>query len=265
MADLPNLYHPGTMPGLDPRTNRVMMDLFDRVNYLTTELDRVRGMAESASPGVDSAKREQNTEGLITIPGSKSNGFIRVSKDGVIISYASEVGDLIGIPINLQSRTDTVNSVGNGPDTLHTFILRANTLRNTGDYLDVWYGGNFGASAILKSVQAFIGTAQYDPSGTVDVSTAVGWTLNSRIIRVSPTTCNINNWALYNGAQITSAAVPSSFGGGWFTASRNSVGVSVGSNMSTTDITLKVTSQTVGGAAADVFQSMSIINLTRVS
>src|SRR5690242_20036603 len=86
MSNLPNQYVVPALPGLDPRVNRVIQDLADRVNYLTTELDRVRG--GMPDPG---ARRENPQPGFITIPSPSGDGdgFIRVNEDGVIKSYTN--------------------------------------------------------------------------------------------------------------------------------------------------------------------------------
>lgn len=77
------------LPGIDPQVRRVMQDMTDRINFLTGELDRVKGIAMSASPGVDAARKETPGEGIVIIPSPAGDGFIRVNKDGVIVSYTN--------------------------------------------------------------------------------------------------------------------------------------------------------------------------------
>src|SRR5688572_11066579 len=127
-----NLYTPNLM-GMDPQTARTMRDLVDRVNYLTTELDMVRGMIISSSPGVDAARRENPQPGIVTIPCREDggqDGFIRVNSDGVINSYVNPIESLFP-----YADITIVGNVGAGTDTLHTFTLPAGTLSLDGDWI----------------------------------------------------------------------------------------------------------------------------------
>src|SRR5262245_14063568 len=94
----------------DHNNRRVMQDLVDRVNFLTGELDRVRGLANSASPGVDAAKRESPGTGILEIPSPSGSGFIRVNEDGVIKDYAAPAHnpELIGICIYTNVSNGTI-------------------------------------------------------------------------------------------------------------------------------------------------------------
>lgn len=75
----PNLYVPSW-----PLTHREYQNLVDRVNYLTMEVDRMRGGIPD--PG---ARKENPQPGVITIPSPTGDGFIRVNSDGTIVSYTN--------------------------------------------------------------------------------------------------------------------------------------------------------------------------------
>lgn len=183
MSDkLPNLYLPGTLPGLDPRTARVMQDLFDRVNYLTVELDRVREMTRSASPGVDAARKESPVEGIITIPyrdAGGQDGAIRVSKDGVIVSYVNPA-DSIFPYVDLS----TVGNVGVGLDSLHSFSIPANTLASDGDWLHIRYAGKFATNDNDKRIQVSIDGQSIHNTGAFDQDSGL-WVYDLDIFRLS--------------------------------------------------------------------------------
>lgn len=82
-----NKYLPGSI-GINPRADRIIQDLFDRVNYLTEKIESVEDVAKDVT-GL--AVKESPKAGIVTIPSINGDGFIRVSKDGVIQSYTNPI------------------------------------------------------------------------------------------------------------------------------------------------------------------------------
>jgi hypothetical protein len=168
----------------------------------------------------------------------------------------------MGLVRNIEVNTTTVNSVGVGPDVLHSFSLPADSLRTNGDYLAVWYGGNFAANARPKSVQAQFDGQDYEAAGPVDIQAAVGWAMVVRIARLTATTVQISHFLLENAMGITAAGVAGSFGTGSNIFTR-STGLTV-ANLSSNAITMRVRSVVAAGAVAgDVFQNLSIIEIVQ--
>jgi hypothetical protein len=168
----------------------------------------------------------------------------------------------MGLVRNIEVNTTVVNSVGVGPDVLHTFSLPANSLRNNGDYLSVWYGGNFAANARGKSVQAQFDGQDYEAAGVTDIQAALGWAMAVRIARLTATTVQISHFLLENALGINVAGVATSYatGGNVFT---RSTGLTV-ANLNSNAITMRVRSVVaVGAAPGDVFQNLSIIELVQ--
>lgn len=79
--------------------------------------------------------------------------------------------------------TDAENS-GTGETDLVTHVLRAGILTGVGDSLKIVAAGNMAATVNNKRVKLkFGGTTIYD-TGSVAITTASSWTIESRIIRV---------------------------------------------------------------------------------
>lgn len=255
----PNLYVIPQLPGLDNRVTRVMQDLADRFNYLTTELDRVRRMVISASPGVDAAKREHPIEGILTIPSGDSggqDGAIRVSKDGVIVSYVNPIVDNIFPYVDLR----TIGNVGVGLDDLHSFSLPAGSLARDGDYLLVWYGGDFAANNNNKQVVASFGGTNYEDTGSFDLDINVGWVMPVRISRLSPTSVLVSNHFAANVLFADSAGVVGTFGAGGAFIGRSTTITGL-PNLNSNATTMLV--QGEGISNNDVIQNLSIIDRIR--
>jgi hypothetical protein len=165
-------------------------------------------------------------------------------------------------PRNIHRNFAKVDSVGVGPDVLHTFSLPANSLETNGDYLSVWYAGNFAANDRDKGVQAQFDGQDYAGAGAVDLDIAGGWAFVNRIARIDATHVRISHFYLANIMALDSANAPQSFTEGGIMACRNT-NLTV-ANLASTAITMRVRSVVgVGAAAADVFQNMSIIELTQ--
>jgi hypothetical protein len=179
-----NLYTPNLM-GMDSQAARVIRDLADRVNYLTTELDRVRGMTMLSSPGVDAAKRENPQPGIITIPyrdGGGEDGFIRVSPDGIITSYTNPVESIFP-----YTDITTIGNVGAGLDSLHSFSLPANSLAFDGDAVWFRYVGNLATNDNDKRLRVSIDNQTLEDTGLIDIDTG-WWLVEGTYTRTSPTT-----------------------------------------------------------------------------
>jgi len=180
---------------------------------------------------------------------------------------ADELDNLIAwarsSPRCIHRDTSTVNSAGAGPDVLHTFDLPANSLQTDGDYLTVWYAGAFAAVNRDKAVQAQFDGTSYENGGGLDIDGSTGWMLCSRIIRISATSVRTSHLLLDNVLYITAANVASSFNIGAQVITRNSTFAVA--NLNSNAITMRVRSVVSSGvpAAADVFQNLSIIELTQ--
>lgn len=254
----PNLYSLGALPGFDPQARRTMQDLVDQLNFLTGEVGRLKERDLVVMP-TGAARRESPIEGTITIPyrdAGGQDGLLRVSKDGVIVSYVNPAESIFP-----YVDTSLVNSSGAGPDILHTYTLPANSLANDGDYLDVWYAGGFAAVNRDKAVQAQFDGTSYENGGVLDIDGSTGWVLFSRIIRTSPVQVRTSHLLLDNVIFVNSANVASSFNIGAQVITRNTLFTV--SNLNTTDIIMRIRSVVTGGAAGDVFQNQSIIELHR--
>lgn len=247
-----NLYVPN-LSGMDPQTARLVRDLVDRTNYLTTELDRVRGLVMSASPGVDAAKRENPIPGVLSIPCREyggQDGFIRVNKDGVIQSYVNPIESLFPyVDITV------VTNITTGLDLLHSFTLPAGTLANDGDMLWVRYGGTFGVNDNDKRIRIEFGGQLVSTTGGFDQDTG-NWVYDILYTRTSPTTVKfplILHWGSGNrdGAGTLT---------GNFVFAGDFVGIAV-ANLNTTNTLLTV--QAEGTATSDIAQGLSFINLIR--
>src|SRR5262245_46965128 len=150
---------------MDPQAIRVIRDLVDRINFLTMEVGRLAERDLTVMPnGV--ARKENPIEGVINIPSRGFNtaqdGLVRVSRDGVIVSYINPTEPTFPYVDN-----STVNNSGAGPDTLHTFSLPANSLRNDKDYIDLWYAGGSVNNANTKFVNARFGGNIYEGIGAL--------------------------------------------------------------------------------------------------
>jgi hypothetical protein len=132
-----NRYVIPTLPNTDPRVTRVIQDLADRVNYLTDEIGRVRAVANDVT---ELAKKERPVQGVLNLPGQAGagDGFIRISKDGVIISYASPIRNAYTLPLDLSSGETSITV--NTETILRQTSIPANFLKR-GDHLRVQAGG----------------------------------------------------------------------------------------------------------------------------
>ena len=166
-------------------------------------------------------------------------------------------------PRNIKRDFAKVDSTAGGPDVLHTFTLDTPfRLTADGDYLNVWYGGNFAANDRDKTVQAQFDNQDYIAGGAVDLDQVVGWNIGARIIRVDSTHVRTSSFRIMNSTAVDSAGVANSFTEGGFVQGRNQ-DLTV-ANLNSNAITMRVRS-VVGGAAAaaDVYQNMSIIELVQ--
>lgn len=137
-----NLYLPGSI-GINPRADRIIQDLFERVNYLTEENQRMKGLIDSSVSA--KARKERPVQGIVTVPSPNGDGMIRVNEDGVIVSYVNPTWfpDLSGYCIwtntsngNIITNTTTETSLFAGAtvSSNSTRIIKAGTLHNGTTY-----------------------------------------------------------------------------------------------------------------------------------
>lgn len=234
-----------------------MQDLTDRINYLTDELDRVRGLAMSASPGIDAAKREQPVEGLITIPSrydSGQDGFVRVSKDGVVVSYANPAEGFFPY-VDLVA----VGNVGAGLDDLQKVAIPINALQRNGDYFKVRYWGGFAANDTDKAVNAFFDNISYENTGALDIDGGQ-WLIDAEIVRTGPKSINVSHIMTWFAVNVDSLNNLTAFGTGYFDVTRVALS-NITNNLNTTSITMGCRGQ--GAADNDVVQFSTTIELIR--
>lgn len=243
-----NPYVIGNMPDADPRLLRVLRDLADRNNQLAMELESVK----KEMPPIG-ARKEKPLEGIITIPPQSQggeNGFIRVSPDGVIKSYASPAESLFP-----YMDITVVTNITTGLDQLHTFILPAGTLANNGDALWVRYGGTFAINDNDKRIQTeFDGVATHN-SGLFDQDLGT-WVYDFLYTRVSPTVIKFPLILHWSFGSRTGGGVLA----GNFIFAGDFVGINV-SNLNTTSVVLRVMAE--GTATNDIAQGLSFISLIK--
>lgn len=247
---LPNQYSLN-LPGIDPQTARVFQDLADRVNYLTTEVDRIRG--DIPTRVSVKAKKENPIPGILSIPCREDggqDGFVRVNPDGVIVSYANPVESIFP-----YVDVSVVGNVTTGLDQLHSFTLPANTLANNGDALWVRYGGVFANNDNDKRIRTeFDGVATHD-SGLFDVDSG-SWMYDFLYTRVDPLTIKSPLIVHWNGGTRDGAGTAI----GNYLFAGNFVGIAV-SNLSTTNTVIRLMAE--GTATDDIVQGYSFITLMK--
>lgn len=223
-----NKYLPGAI-GINPRADRIVQDLFERTNYLNDEVERLRELVEQKSRLL--AQKENPVEGIITLPSPTGDGFIRVSKDGVIKSYGSEVKAGYVLPLALSSSETQVTS--SSETDLRVTTIPANLIK-TADHIVLQCGGFVLASGGNISVTRFRGKLagstwfdSTDISQTINDGTAALWHIEARLPRDNDGTADIGGVFHWTG--------PTSF----FTVFRGEL-TSFSSNWGT-DMILKIT------------------------
>lgn len=247
MAD--NLYTPSW-----PLTHREYMNLVDRVNYLTTEVDRMR--REAPEPG---AKKERPIPGIITIPSPGGDGFIRVNEDGVIQSYTNPDSSA-GVSKVIHVNVISVGNVGTGLDPLQTYTLPAGTLANNNDMLWVHYGGQFGANNDSKRIVVeFGGVTVHDPG--LFSTNANSFVYDINYVRIDPVT------------------IRSTFQASWGTINRDAGGTMSGSglvfgrytdvtpvpNLGTNDNVLRLLGESSTATDNNILHRKTVITLVKMS
>lgn len=167
---------------------------------------------------------------------------------------------LVGLVRNIEVNITTVGNVGAGLDPLHSFSLPANSLRNNGDYLHIWFGGDYANNANLKRVVASFGGTAWEDTGLRDVVNGSGWATAVTIVRVSSTSVLVSGGILANSLAITSANVVTTFGEGFIGAARNRLITDL-PNLSLNDTLIEVEGE--GTANDDVTQNLSIYELVQ--
>lgn len=177
---------------------------------------------------------------------------------------AAELDNLIAwartSPRCIKRDTATAGNTGVGLDTLHTFSLPANSLQTDGDYLNVWYGGTFTANDNDKRINAAFGGTGYEAGGALDFDGAIGWTINARIIRLSSTSVRVSHIYVVNQIFADSANAVNTFTASGFVVSRNT-DITGLADLNSNATTMAVSAGSAAGAANDVKQNLSIIEL----
>lgn len=167
---------------------------------------------------------------------------------------------LVGLVRNIEVNITTVGNVGAGLDPLHSFSLPANSLRNNGDYMHVWFGGDYAANANLKRVVASFGGIAWEDTGLRDVVNGSGWATVVTIIRVSATSVLVSGGILANSVAITPALAVTTFGEGFIGAARNRLIAGL-PNLNLNSTLIEVEGE--GTANDDVTQNLSIYELVQ--
>lgn len=167
-----------------------------------------------------------------------------------------------GLPKVIERNFARVNSVGAGPDVLHTYTLPAGTVK-ANDLIEIAYSGGFAANNTDKFVQAQFGGVSYEPGGALDID-ALGWFICTRIGIVDSTHVNIGHFITMGTFHINSDNVTiTAFNIGGLTIVRNADNQVV-PDMSSNATVIRVRSVAgVGAAVSDIYQNISEIKLTR--
>lgn len=193
---LPNLYSPPSLPGMDPQASRVIRDLVERINYLTLEVDRVRGDI----PGTMTfkAKKESPIPGIITIPHLSGNGFIRVNEDGVISSYTNPSSLPTGQVTTLFTGLSGAFA-GSGTVTTNITTIRGGTIFGDGDYFEVIVFGRFISSANNKEIRLVLnqgGTQILCTTGAFTTGSPTLWEARATVRRDTASNLDSRAWGL---------------------------------------------------------------------
>lgn len=247
-----NKYVPGTIPGVDPRTARMIQELYERTNQLQGRIDEVE--ANILPPG---AKKETPQAGLLYVPGRGQDGFARISPDGVIVSYTNPTEDTYPY-VDLRS----IGNIGGGTDTLHSFDLPANDLAKDGDYLDIFYRGFYANNANTKQILITIGGTTLFDTGASDLrnSISVQWEIRLSVFRISSTVLRAGVGFSAHFFGVTSAAVPFTIG------AAGGLVIAQGIDVTVADLSLNTTAFIVtcqGTADNDIVQNVTRIERYR--
>jgi hypothetical protein len=166
----------------------------------------------------------------------------------------------VGLVRNIEVNTAVVGNQGAGLDPLHSFSLPANSLRSDGDYLHVWYGGDYATNANLKRVVTSFGGTIWEDTGLRDLVVSVGWAIAARIVRLSSTSVLLSHFFGANAMGVDSANVNIPFGSGGVFTVRNGIIAGL-PNLNLNPITMLVSGE--GTADNDVIQNLSIIELVQ--
>lgn len=242
-----NPYSIANLPNADPRLLRILRDMVDRTNALEDEMEKMKSIPPQL---LNLAKKENPVEGIITIPSSGGDGFIRVSKDGAIVSYTNPI-DSIFPYLDLS----IAGNVTTGLDQLHSFTLPANTLANDGDSLWIRYGGVFATNDNDKRIQTeFDGVATHN-TGLFDQDSGK-WMYDFLYTRINSVTIKapfIVHWG--NGNRNGLGTL-----GGNYVFAGDFIGITV-SNLNTTNVVIRLLAE--GTATDDIVQGYSFIDLMR--
>lgn len=117
-----NRYVPGSIPGVDPQTARLIQKLYEQDNQLKDEIDNLRKSIPDAG-----VQRERPVPGILTIPGNSSDGFLRVNPEGLIKSYTNpvQIGSVTPLLIEQGDSDVQVNVV----TPLYSVVIPGNSMQ----------------------------------------------------------------------------------------------------------------------------------------
>lgn len=188
MANIPNQFYPGSMPNTDPRTARIIGDAFDRLNFLTTELDNVKQSIIDQTSNL--ANAQTPIPGVMNLPGPNGYGSLRVSPDGVIQSYVNPQTYSFNPSMKWGGSyyTNVVSTATSGVanTNTHSFVITGNTLAINGDALEIdteWFIDNVNGATV---------TIQYGGTTVttygIPTNANVAYRLRITLVRITGTT-----------------------------------------------------------------------------
>lgn len=166
---------------------------------------------------------------------------------------------LPGYPFTIEINTTLVNAAGGGIQNLHSYTVPANTLQANGDYLEVWHSGTFAADADSKGLGMNIAGTNTINTGTIDIGNAAGWSMHTRVIRLTSTSIRTLTTITAGFASVTEAntANGGTVGGVIYSESDDLAVSDLASN------TFNIIAQSVSTNANDVTQNLSIIQVVQ--
>lgn len=189
----------------------------------------------------------------LAVTGGDANPNGRISAKGT--------GRLIlpGYPFTIEINTNIVAASGGGLVNLHSYTVPANTLVTNGDYIEVWHSGTFAADADAKGLSMNIAGTNTINSGPIDIGNNAGWSMHTRIIRLTATSIRTLTTITAGLTIVTEAntANGGTVGGIMYSESDDIVVANLASN------TFQIIAQSNSTNAGDVSQNLSIIQVVQ--
>jgi len=150
-----------------------------------------------------------------------------------------------------QDSTESETPASTVETLLRTFTVPAGTLFTNGDYLDVWYFGEYATTGGIRELRLSFGGHMYLDNGVNITAQLEQFIAHGRIIRLTSTTVDMNGFI----------QVGTTGGSGEFDADVTAAAFTV-SNLDTTALELKITGENASAAAGGITYTGSVI--TRV-